>query len=88
MHRDLFAPPDDPGVASALVRALGRGTDAEHVIRIPDGVTRKGFVRLPRTGPVLACRALDGPDGPDGPDGWVPPALGGWALTMGDVELL
>jgi GNAT superfamily N-acetyltransferase len=82
---DLFAPPGDPDVVPALVGSLRRSTGADYLIRIPDRVTRRGFVRLPRTGPVLACRALDAPDGPDH---WVPPALGEWALTMGDVELL
>ena len=69
-------------VARVLVRAIARGTDADYVIRIPDRVTRRGFVRLPRTGPVLACRALDGAKSS------APPTLGEWALTMGDVELL
>jgi GNAT superfamily N-acetyltransferase len=41
--------------------------------------TRAGFVQLPRTGPILTCRMLDGSRGP---------ALREWALTMGDVELL
>jgi hypothetical protein len=67
-------------IAEALVRAIARGTDADYVIQIGNGgVTRRRFVRLPQTGPVLACRPLDGS---------VPPALGEWALTMGDVELL
>jgi GNAT superfamily N-acetyltransferase len=88
---DLFVPSRDSAAARALVRAVARGTAADYVIQIAGGVTPRGFVRLPRTGPVLACRTLDGPDGPDGldgPDGPVPPALGEWALTMGDVELL
>ena len=79
---DLFVPPGDLVAARALVRSIARGTDADYVIRIPDGVTRRGFVRLPRTGPVLAFRALDGLDTS------MPPSLGEWALTMGDVELL
>ena len=85
---DLLVAPTDRAaeVGSALLRALARGTDADYLIRIfgstplrNRGVTRRGFVRLPRTGPVLVCRPLDG---------FVPPALGAWALTMGDVELL
>ena len=75
----------DAATGEDLVRSLARGTQADYVIRIPDGVTRGRFIRLPRTGPVLACRVLDGPDGLEA---LVPPALGEWALTMGDVELL
>jgi hypothetical protein len=75
----------DSATGDDLVRSLARGTPADYVIRIPDGVTRGRFIRLPRTGPVLACRVLDGPDGLEE---LVPPALGEWALTMGDVELL
>ena len=100
---DLFVPPAVGGgdeIARALLRRVARGTAADYLIQIANlpfghgppfpfghgagipfggGVTRRRFVRLPQTGPVLACRPLDG---------FVPPAFGEWALTMGDVELL
>jgi hypothetical protein len=41
-------------------------------------VARDGFFRLPRVGPVLACRPLDDSPAPD---------LARWALNLGDVEL-
>jgi hypothetical protein len=94
---DQFVP--DAATGDALVRSLARGTQADYVMRIPDGVTGRRFVRLPRTGPVLACRVLDVREDPDDPaaapgaagnglESFVPPPLDGWALTMGDVELL
>jgi GNAT superfamily N-acetyltransferase len=92
---DLFVPPAGGAggeIVSALLRGVARGTAADYLIQIASspfghgagppfgaGVTRRRFVRLPQTGPVLACRPLDG---------FVPPALGEWSLTMGDVELL
>ena len=84
MTDGLIVPAD--GIARGLLRRVARGTAADYLIQISSsgphsaaGVTRRRFVRLPQTGPVLACRPLDGS---------APPALGEWALTMGDVELL
>jgi hypothetical protein len=78
-----------PDAAGALVRRIGRSSAADYVLQLgrpragkegaARGVTRASRVRLPQTGPVLACRPLDGS---------TPPALERWALTMGDVELL
>jgi hypothetical protein len=52
----------------------------DHLVRIAEPrVTRDGFVRLPRVGPVLVCRSLAGARVPD---------LAGRVLGMGDVELL
>jgi GNAT superfamily N-acetyltransferase len=62
-----------------LLHRIARETDADYLLRIDrKRVTRGPFVRLPGLGPVFACRPLDGDR---------PPALGEWALTMGDVEL-
>jgi GNAT superfamily N-acetyltransferase len=67
------------GVRRALLRRIARETKADYLLRIDRRrVTRGPFVRLPALGPVFACRPLDGNP---------PPALGEWALTMGDVEL-
>ena len=52
---------------------------ADYLIRVdPRPLALGPFVRLPRVGPVLACRPLD-----DSPA----PALAAWGLSMGDVEL-
>jgi hypothetical protein len=73
----------DGSAAAALVRRVARGTGADYVLSLAGTtratVTRWPVVRLSQIGPVLACRPLDGT---------APPALDGWALTMGDVELL
>lgn len=65
--------------ARALVRRVARESGADYVLRI-DGrmLTADPFVRLPRTGPILTFRALDG---------YVPPRLGRWHVGMGDIEL-
>jgi GNAT superfamily N-acetyltransferase len=84
---DLLCPEAAGGpngaTASGLVRRIARGTDADYVLSLASPsratVTRPPVVRLSQIGPVLACRPLDGT---------VPPAVDGWALTMGDVELL
>jgi GNAT superfamily N-acetyltransferase len=69
----------EPAVGRALLRRIARETPADYLLRIDARpVTRGPFIRLPRVGPRFACRPLDGNP---------PPALGAWALTMGDVEL-
>jgi GNAT superfamily N-acetyltransferase len=76
---DVVAPHGDPKAQSELLRRVRRAADADYLLRLdPRPVTRGPFVRLPRVGPVLACRALRNASTPD---------LSGWALTMGDVEL-
>jgi GNAT superfamily N-acetyltransferase len=69
----------DHAVGRDLLRRIARETPADYLLRIDARrVTRGPFIRLPGVGPRFACRALDGNP---------PPALGAWALTMGDVEL-
>ncbi len=78
--------PDGEGVASAALLGRIAATDADYLIRLgSDRVTARGFVRLPRVGPVLVSRPVDVIDVEGG---WSVPALPAWALTMGDVELL
>lgn len=77
---ELLLPRPDARAERALVRAVARAADADYVLRLDRRLlARDAFVRLPRVGPVLACRPLDGAP---------PPALSAWALSMGDVELL
>jgi hypothetical protein len=76
---DVLVPGGDPGAEQELLRRVRRAAAADYLLRLDRrAVTRGPFGRLPRVGPVLACRALDEAPAPD---------LSGWALTMGDVEL-
>jgi hypothetical protein len=63
----------------ALLDRLARSREADYLIRLQERVTRDRFLRLPYVGPVLVCRSLLDASLPDRP---------GWALSMGDVELL
>jgi len=62
-----------------LTRRVARVSGADYILRI-DGrpVTVDPFLRIPRTGPILTFRALTK---------WLPPRLGRWDVTMGDIEL-
>jgi hypothetical protein len=76
---DVLAPHGDRRVAVRLARKVARLAAADYLIRVDRRrVTDEPFVRLPRVGPVLACRPLDASPAPE---------LSAWALTMGDVEL-
>jgi hypothetical protein len=76
---DVLAPHGDLTVSRALARRVARATDADYLIRIDARVaTMDPFVNVPRMGPVLTCRPLDGA---------APPTLREFSLTMGDVEL-
>ena len=62
-----------------LLRQVARLTGADYLIRLQRAPLARGpFVRLPRTGPILACRPLDGS---------AVPGLGAWDLSLGDVTL-
>ena len=76
---EVLVPGGDRAVVDALLGRIAAAR-ADYLLRLgTDGVTAGRFVRLPRMGPVLVGRSLG--------DVAVPgPA--GWALTMGDVELL
>ena len=76
---EVLAPHGDRRAVAELLRRVRSAADADYLLRLdPRPVTRGPFVRLPRVGPVLACRTLGTASAPD---------LSGWALTMGDVEL-
>ncbi|MFI5048151.1 MAG: GNAT family N-acetyltransferase [Acidimicrobiia bacterium] len=77
---DVLAPRGDPQRTRELVAAVARERDADYLIRLGcDAVAVSGFVPVPRMGPVLTCRPLDGSTAP---------VLADWRLSMGDVELL
>jgi GNAT superfamily N-acetyltransferase len=76
---DALTPETDPAVARALIKDLAGRSAADYLIRVRRPLVSRGpFIRLPRTGPILACRRLDG-----GPA----LSLNAWDLTMGDIEL-
>ncbi len=77
---EVVVPEGDRRVARTLLSRLARARDVDYLVRIQEPrVTRDAFVRLPQVGPVLVCRSLADVRVPD---------LSGWALGMGDVELL
>jgi GNAT superfamily N-acetyltransferase len=69
---------DDDRLARQLLERVVRGTGADYAVRVGDARPRAGFVPVPRLGPVLVCRPLDGS---------AAPAAAEWRLGLGDVEL-
>ena len=76
---DVLTPGADPHLARSLVSSVARLTGADYLIRLRRAPVSPGpFVRLPRVGPILTCRRLDGEP---------VPGLRDWDLTIGDVEM-
>jgi GNAT superfamily N-acetyltransferase len=73
---EVLAPDDDPSVARRLVRDVVRCARADYVLRV--ATARDGCVPLPGQGPIITHRTIGGRA----------PAFDGWALSLGDVELL
>jgi GNAT superfamily N-acetyltransferase len=77
---DVLAPRADVQRTRELVDAVAEERAADYLIRLGcDGVAARGFIPVPRMGPVFTCRPLDAS---------APPPLTEWRLSMGDVELL
>lgn len=81
---DVLVPAGDGRVRAALMRTIA-SAGADYLLRIGSTQrsalpSRDGFIRLPRTGPILACLPLQSSS--------TAPPLQSWSLTMGDVELL
>lgn len=74
----VLAPGGDPAVAAALARKVLRVSGADYAVATATARWR-GFVRLPRQGPVLAWRDAGASDRP--------PPLAAWDLSLGDIEL-
>jgi GNAT superfamily N-acetyltransferase len=75
---EVLAP--ERGAARRAVTRLLRRTGADYAIGIHAGGARHaGLARVPRQGPRLTWRSVTETD---------MPALDGWALTLGDIELL
>jgi hypothetical protein len=66
---------------SGLYAEIARATGADYLLRLADPTgrrTRGRFLPAPGVGPILTAREVTR----------VPPErLGGWRLTMGDIEL-
>jgi predicted N-acetyltransferase YhbS len=77
---EVLAPDGEPGASRALIRSVVRACGADYVIRSGGPlVDRRGFIRLPRQGPMLTWRRLAAHT----PGGH----LSDWDLALGDVEL-
>jgi GNAT superfamily N-acetyltransferase len=77
---DALTPSADPRILRALLRDVARRTGADYLLQLRRRVVSPGpFLRLPRMGPILTCRRLDGNP---------VPSLRAWELTLGDIELL
>lgn len=75
---EVLVPGADAGARRELLRTCAREIRADYVTVLDHHSTRAGFLPLPRQGPVLTWRGLDGGS---------MPALRSWHLGMGDVEL-
>lgn len=77
---EVLVPAGSRAAERALVRAVVRGSGADHVIRVGGpALDRCGFARLPGQGPILAWRPLR--------NGVPGGRLDEWDLALGDVEL-
>jgi hypothetical protein len=77
---DVLVPAGEEGSTSALLRAVRRSTGADYLIATRQGPTAgRGLIPLPRQGPLLVHRKVSSSD--------EPPALSGWRLSLGDLEL-
>jgi GNAT superfamily N-acetyltransferase len=76
---DVLTPEKDPTLACCMIKNIAESSGADYLIFMRRSLVSRGpSVRLPRTGPILTCRRLDGGRTPD---------LRAWDLTMGDIEL-
>jgi hypothetical protein len=74
---DIVVPAGDVRLAGRLGRRVLEASEADYAIAI--GSTRpRGWLQLPRTGPVLTWRALADP---------AAPPIRQWELSTGDIEL-
>ena len=68
----------DPERADGLVVDTLRRVGATHALRLGSANLRRGFVPVPRGGPILTWRAVCDHG---------PPPLPNWDLCLGDLEL-
>jgi GNAT superfamily N-acetyltransferase len=75
---DVMTPATAPHVEHQLMRKIAALTNADYLLRIDRRRVMRGFLPVPRNGPVLTFRSIDGRKIPTMTD---------LSLTMGDVEL-
>jgi hypothetical protein len=75
---DVITPAATPWVEHELMRKIARLTGADYLLRIDHRRWMRGFLPVPKNGPVLTFRSIDGRK---------IPTLSDLSLTMGDVEL-
>jgi len=75
---DVLVPAETPQVEHALVRRVAALTRADYLLRVDARRWVPGFVPVPRIGPIVTFRSLDGRQVPGRRD---------VAFTMGDLEL-
>jgi GNAT superfamily N-acetyltransferase len=66
------------GREHALMQRIAELTEADYLLRIDRRRIMRGFFRVPKNGPILTGRSIDGRK---------VPALDGLSLSMGDLEL-
>lgn len=75
---DVLVPDGAPGRGRALMHQIATLTEADYLLRVDRRRIMRGFVRVPRIGPILTGRSIDGRK---------VPALADLSLSMGDLEL-
>jgi GNAT superfamily N-acetyltransferase len=75
---DVMTPASTPGVEHQLMKKIAELTQADYLLRIDRRKMMRGFLPVPRNGPVLTFRSIDGRKAP---------TLDDLSLSMGDVEL-
>ena len=75
---DVLVPEATPAVEHELMRRIGELTQADYLLRVDRRHVLQGFVPVPRTGPIVTFRSLDGRPVPHRRD---------LSFTMGDLEL-
>ena len=75
---DVLVPDGARGREHALMHQIAELTEADYLLRVDRRRIMRGFVRVPKNGPILTGRSIDGRK---------VPALDDLSLSMGDLEL-
>jgi len=75
---DVLVPVEAAGAEARLMTKIASLTDVDYLLRIDRRRVLRGFVPIPRIGPVLAFRSINGD---------TTPRMDELSLSMGDVEL-
>ena len=75
---DVLVPDGVPGREHALMQQIAELTEADYLLRVDRRRLMRGCVRVPKNGPILTGRSIDGRKVPE---------LDDLSLSMGDLEL-